>query len=134
MPKRRASGIFGPLKSKPAARLKAEDVAAKILADRRDVQRRALEIAASSRLAPFPTSSELTADHPYSRQFGLEKARRLIDPTLTARLILAAERRETIRANLIAGVSLEQIAIITGLRPNYLVKVRASLRREGKLA
>jgi hypothetical protein len=84
-------------------------------------------------LAPFPSADELTSDHPYSQVFGLDGARRLLDPELEPRRLLAAKRRAKVRELSLGGRRIKEIAEAVGLNPDYVVKVRAGLRREGKL-
>lgn len=82
---------------------------------------------------PFPTADELTPDHPYSRAFGFERARQLLDPGLLPHRQKATERRAKVLKMSKAGRPVAEIAKAVGLRPDYVVKVRARLRREGLL-
>lgn len=82
---------------------------------------------------PRPTRDSLTADHPLSRAFGLERARDLIDPPPTARVIEAAKRRSIVLELSLAGRPVKEIADAAGLTYYSAIKVRSRLRSENKL-
>lgn len=97
-------------------------------------RRLADQIASSQdRMAPMPNSDQLTPDHPLSRAFGFERARRLINPELEPRRVKAAERRELVRRMSLDRRPVEEIADAAQLSYDYIVKIRSGLREEGRL-
>jgi hypothetical protein len=81
----------------------------------------------------MPTRDTLTADHPFSKVFGLERARQLIDPEPPQRVREAAARRAIVLELSLARRPVAEIAPKTGLAYSSAVKVRGRLRQEGKL-
>lgn len=124
VPKARRGRLLEPLK-RPGGL--SERVAAQ-LAAARDLAARLL-----AATPPAPTRDSLTADHPLSRAFGLERARDLIDPPPPLRVLEAAKRRSIVLELSLKRRPVREIASAAGLTYYSTIKVRARLREEGKL-
>jgi hypothetical protein len=108
-----------------------QDRIARFLRHNAETRRRATEIAAN--LPPIPTRDNLTADHPLSRTFGLEEAKRLVDPEPPLYVQQAAKRRQLVLELSLAKRPVREIAEAAGLAYGSTVMVRCRLRSEGKL-
>jgi len=96
-------------------------------------RRMADQLASAGGLAAIPTADELTPDHPYSRAFGFDRARLLLNPELAPRRAKAAERRSIVERMSLAKCRVREIADHVGISTDYVVKLRARLREEGRL-
>ena len=133
MAKRRRTQLLGPLKSArgPIDTLADSTVrAARLLKEARAV---AAQLRGRAKLSPLPTADEIVPDDAYSRAFGYDRARQLLDPELEPRRFQAAQRRLKVLEMSLAGRRVSDIAAAVGLHAAYVVKVRARLRDEGKL-
>ncbi len=126
MAKRTQARFLDPLKSQ----LDAIGRAAQIVAQSREA---AEQLRKSLPFMSLPTADQLRPGDAYSLAFGYEKARRLLDPALDPRRIRAAQRCSIILQMSLDGQPVRAIAAAVGLHPNYVVKIRARLRREEKL-
>lgn len=133
MPKRRSLRLLDPLKAStaavgalvgPAAR------AAEMLSEGRKLVER---LRREGGIRSLPSADEIRPEDEYSRAFGYDRARQLLDPELEPRRLQAAERRAKILEMSLAGRRVREIAAAVQLRPDYVVKIRARLREEGKL-
>jgi hypothetical protein len=123
-----ASGFF-PDGFKPVPGEAAERSAERLSASLQAARDRAAELAAGP---AAPTRETLTPDHPYSKLFGYEEAKQLLDPKTEA-MKRAAELREGVRRLSLAKRRVKDIAEEFGISPDYVSKIRARLRSEGKL-
>lgn len=132
MPKSRPSRLLDPLKSTLDRAAGDHPVirAAQMLAEGRA---RADHLRQVRSLNALPEADDLTPDHYLSRAFGLDRARRLLDPELEPRRAVAKERRARVLELSLAQRPVRDIANEVGLSPGYVVKVRRRLRAEGKL-
>lgn len=96
-------------------------------------RRRAANLEAFADAALLPRSDQLTPDHPFSRMFGFERAKLLLNPALAPHRVKAAERRAIVKELSLAKRPVREIAAAAGLTYYSTLKVRARLRDEGQL-
>lgn len=105
----------------------AERIAASLTETRAKARRMIDELPA------VPTAENLTLDHPYSRAFGFEETKRLLDPPLPIHVRAAAAQRELVRKLSLEGRKVRIIAGLLNCHCGTVVKMRRRLRDEGKL-
>lgn len=111
----------------------SEGLAERIARVRAETDKLVADLDTRPALPPWPTKDNLTADHPLSRAFGLERARELVDPLPPVRVLEAAKRREVVLELSLQRRPVREIASAAGLTYYSTIKVRGRLRREGKL-
>lgn len=131
--KRPAGGLLGPLKPPLDPFPALGEAATRARAVIAEARRRAGLLETWADAALLPRSDQLTPDHPFSRLFGFERAKVLLNPELEPRRVKAAEKRAIVETLSLAGRPVRDIADATGLHYTYVVKIRARLRDEGRL-
>jgi len=87
----------------------------------------------SENLTPLPTADEIVPGDIYSCVFGYERAKLLLDPELAPRRVRASQRLALVQELSLQGRLVTDIARAASLRPSTVVKLRAKLRRQGRL-